>query len=294
VGGGEPRVLHGGAPLAEAIFSPDGRRVAASRSDRGVRVWSLDGGAPRDLDTPAPAAGIAFGRDGELLAAAVEDRVLLLRADRAEPAASLRLLGRGEGLAFSPDGSRLVAASVRSPALVWRTADWTAPPVPLAGAPAGVHHAVFHPRGDRIVTASLDDRVQHFTLDGQEIAGPRQSRGRAVAISPDGERMAVGLADGTARITRLDGRGDPVVLRGHPGAVRGVSFTPDGKWLVTVAENDPIAHMWLVDWAELTAKLRDLTTVCLDPEDRVKHLGESPESAREAWKRCERRHGRGA
>jgi WD40 repeat protein len=298
IGGGAPVVLGepGGPSRGEAIFSPDGRRVAAEGIDDRIRVWPVGGGEPLAIDLPWRATGLAFSPDGALLAAGggvgSEDAVLVVRSDGSGPVAKLSIFGSPESLAFSPDGSHLVGAAFMSPTLLWRTDDWAAKPVVLAGALAGVHQAAFGPRGDRIVTGTFDDRVQVWSLDGREFAGLRQPGGQVVAVSPDGERIATGLADGTARIVRLDGTGDPVVIRGHAGAVQSVSFTPDGRWLATTAEGDPIAHLWLVDWAELTTALRAATNACLTLEQRTTDLDESPETARAAWASCQRRNGR--
>jgi WD40 repeat protein/serine/threonine protein kinase len=58
----------------------------------------------------------------------------------------------------------------------------------------------------------------------------------AVAISPDGKRLASGSADGTARLWDTATGELIAVLDGH-GGVRQVAFSPDGKWLASGAED---------------------------------------------------------
>jgi WD40 repeat protein len=164
----------------------------------------------------------------------------------------------------------------------------------------GYNRAVFHPRAPRILTFDGDTHV--WAMDGRPLAVHPRSEGAPATktydydtpldVSADGERIAIGHIDGSVRITRLDGRGEPVILRGHAGPVLSVAFTPDGRRLASVSRDDTSARLWLVDWKELVTRLRAATTACLRPEQRVAHLGESAERARDAWRSCERRFGR--
>jgi WD40 repeat protein len=52
--------------------------------------------------------------------------------------------------------------------------------------------------------------------------------------------------DGTARVWRADGTGEPVVLRGHEGSVVSAAFSPDGTHVVT-ASSDDAAQVWRAD-----------------------------------------------
>jgi WD40 repeat protein len=55
----------------------------------------------------------------------------------------------------------------------------------------------------------------------------------ALAFAPDGNTLATGSDDGTARIWDPRGRRERAVLKGDAGELRGVAFTPDGKTLAT-------------------------------------------------------------
>src|SRR6478735_6332717 len=52
--------------------------------------------------------------------------------------------------------------------------------------------------------------------------------------------------DGTARVWRSDGPGEPVVLQGHAGVVTSAAFSPEGQRLVT-ASTDGTARVWRAD-----------------------------------------------
>ncbi|HEX5754497.1 MAG TPA: hypothetical protein VFZ09_50400, partial [Archangium sp.] len=49
-----------------------------------------------------------------------------------------------------------------------------------------------------------------------------------------------------ARVWSADGKGEPVVLRGHESGVSSAAFSPDGKWVVT-ASSDGTARVWSAD-----------------------------------------------
>jgi WD40 repeat protein len=58
-----------------------------------------------------------------------------------------------------------------------------------------------------------------------------------VAISPDNHWLVNGSLDSTARLWDLNAKNpaaNPMVLRGHEGAVSAVGFSPDNHWLVEV------------------------------------------------------------
>jgi WD40 repeat protein len=68
-----------------------------------------------------------------------------------------------------------------------------------------------------------------------------------VAISADGALVATASQDGTARVWRVDGAGEPLVLR-HEAGVSAVVFGPDGTFVAT-ASQDGTARVWRVDGA---------------------------------------------
>jgi WD40 repeat protein len=68
---------------------------------------------------------------------------------------------------------------------------------------------------------------------------------RSAVWSHDGERVLSGSADGTARIWRADGSGDPIVLSGHSKPITAAAFSPDGARVLTASE-DGTARIWSV------------------------------------------------
>jgi hypothetical protein len=67
-------------------------------------------------------------------------------------------------------------------------------------------------------------------------------------------------------------------------------FTPDGASLLTTGKGPP--RLRRVTWPALRDYLREHTSPCLTQEDRIRYLVETPEAARAAYVKCERRQGR--
>jgi WD domain, G-beta repeat len=87
--------------------------------------------------------------------------------------------------------------------------------------------------------------VFRFELDGSASA-PVPSHGEAgvVAFDPKGNVLASGGMDGVVRVGSASGS-EPHLLFGHKGAVRGLGFSADGRWLVSASEDRTI-RLWAV------------------------------------------------
>jgi WD40 repeat protein len=104
--------------------------------------------------------------------------------------------------------------------------------------------------------------------------------------------------DGSARVWRSDGVGEPLMLwleglrqHGVRPTVNASSFSPDGNRIVTGSE-DGTARAWWLSGSLLQAAIRNKTTICLDPEVYERYLDEVPEEARRKYEACEHAHGR--
>jgi len=215
-------VLSGHTDAVRSVdISPDGTTIVSGSDDRSVRVWRVaDGTLIRSIHSEllGRVLNVVFSPDGYLFAAGGHRCIVELRATRsgilrrtlAQPSCSVTGEGQVDywGLAFSADGSQIVTGEGR----------------PCCGG-----------------------SLQRWVVDS--IEAPELIRGydlsvRDVAISPDGETLAVALV-GSSSFWLLDLQGNEPqrTLDGHRLRVNDLEFSPDGA-LVASASRDGRIGLW--------------------------------------------------
>jgi WD40 repeat protein len=200
------RVLRGpGAQVMGLALAPDGQRVAGASDDGSVWLWDVASGQARPLGRHGGAAqAVAWSPDGTVIASAGADRVV-----RLWPSAQgtpRTLTGSGGGVydvAFSPDGRRLAATDTSDVIRVWDLASGRA--VALTGHRESIRRIRFC--GDRfLASASWDGTVRVWNVEtgASRIAHRHAGYVNALAVSPDGKRIASGGTDATVWVGEVD------------------------------------------------------------------------------------------
>src|SRR5262249_39723968 len=147
---------------------------------------------------------------------------------------------------FSADGRRLAVAADAPVVSVWDT-DTGRVVVELRTPRPRVMAVAFHPRGDRLLTASPDGTVQQWDLrtgDKAELPYERHGGGGgAGAAAPAGLGVASAGRDRGVRLWRAEGRQDEAVLHGHPRTVVELAFNRDGRRLAS-RQFDGVVRLW--------------------------------------------------
>ncbi len=195
--------------LYAAVLSPDGKLLATSSYDQTIKLWDVAG--EKELRTLTghndAVFDLAFRPDGKILASASGDRTVKLW----DVATGQRLDTLSQPtkeqycLAFGPDGKRVAAGGADNRIRVWQVSETgkenTSPLVYARFAHEGaVVNLVYSSDGKTIVSAGEDRTVKIWdaeTMHERLALEPQSDWAPALAISPDGKRIAVGRLDGS-------------------------------------------------------------------------------------------------
>jgi WD40 repeat protein len=250
-----------------AAFSPDSRLVALSHQRDGISIWDVNTGQlerhikEKNSDR---IVSVAFSPDGKHLASESIDQPYASLWDtgngdlvRKFERGVKRFAERGTCVAISPDG-RLLASTASNGLNVWETD--TGKRVLLK--PAGGSTVAFSPGGFLLAVAGHGVRILD-AQSGEELsnfeANLHHYGWRGIAFSRDGRMLAV--AD-TKRVILWDVAERRLLrgLAGHSGIITSVAFTPEGKAVVSAAE-DGTALVWDLEGLMPAEKKGDAKTL---------------------------------
>ncbi|MBA4066386.1 MAG: hypothetical protein C0501_22265 [Isosphaera sp.] len=294
-----PPLAHAGPVLCVAV-DRGGTRFATGSRDGTARLWDARTGEP--VGGPLPHGNevnaLAFAPDGKLLLSAGDTGEVLFWDARLGRAVVRDTWPGKAPTPGIPDKLPVRVTSARPGALglggdrdSW---NWFDDPDPVWGPARGkgtgrvpgrrnqtspVHALAFAPGGAWFAFGCRDGKA--YRVDADELwvkmtlADPREEPAfggfgpgderdvYAVAVGPDGTRVAVGRRDGTVRVWDVTPARDPNDRPGdrwhgkpvgrparHDGPVVAVAFAPDGKTVLT-AGGDGAARVWETETGNL-------------------------------------------
>ncbi|MGH2655195.1 MAG: BTAD domain-containing putative transcriptional regulator [Actinomycetota bacterium] len=264
----------GTGEVSDAVFSPDGSRIATTSSvvePHVVTVWDVSSAAVIHNLTPETRffwlPAVAFSPDGSLLASASADGTVTLwdastgaMVRRLEHSDSTPPQGAVFRLSFSPDGSRLATASWEGTAKLWHVGSGREVRTFQAG--VRVYSSDFSPDGSRLVTALGDGTAKIWDLaSGEELVGLKGHLGVVwdARFSPDGSLVATAGDDTTVRVWDAATGEEVLRLMGPTFAVNEVAFSPDGGRLAA-SSGDGSVRVYLLRLNELMELARERVT----------------------------------
>jgi WD40 repeat protein/predicted Ser/Thr protein kinase len=293
----ELRQLVGHTAAVWAVdFDASGLRIGSTSTDWTARIWSTASDQePLILEGhKARVTAIDVGAVDQPIATTSYDGTVRLwnPSDGSERAVLLGHEGLVVALARAPSGL-LATASDDGTARLWPD-DRSEHSIVLRGHSKPLWTVSFDESGARVLTTSLDGSARIWDRDGNLLAtlhGHAESVWDAQFIGSD--RVITVSNDRTARIWSLIDDTPPITLAAHSDAIMDVAISRDATRFAT-ASADRKAKVWNLEQLttspdELLRALEQVTTYCLDTEQRVRTLGEAPTEAQAAFEACARR-----
>jgi WD40 repeat protein len=261
--------------VTDVAFGPRGGRLAVASTDGSGRIWEV--GTADKLVSPLKGhqnklLTVTFNSNGSSIVTTSTDRTARVwSAKSGEPLALLA--GHTDSVtsaSFSRGGGRVVTGSTDGTVRFWypqaqpRLLALRRSKQPVSAARFAGTHVVVAPPGAVDAEVARDGKtwiaavgttvVVRRAADGAVLSRFSISQpAKGVALSPDGETVAVTFRHGIARLFSREGR-LLRTLHGGRGALLRIAFSPDGR-LLAAGSTDNRAKVWDVSRGRL---LRDL------------------------------------
>jgi WD40 repeat protein/DNA-binding SARP family transcriptional activator len=251
-----PDPVSGGGFLGVG-FSPDGAKVATADALGHLRIWNVDTRRlARTIRTGPPVCGVAWSPDGTEVGAgqcgsfnfssASASRVWNARTGRRVFETSG--LPAGNVLQFSPDGRRLVTPTLSGTAEIWDVGSHRLVTT-LTGHSGQVDAVAYSPNGRLVATGGTDGTARVWNArSGQSLLVLRGDTATvdAVEFTPDSRRLVTTSEDGSVRVWDVTpgGSRDWLTIFAHPGGVLALTFSNDGRRLLTTGACDDREKVW--------------------------------------------------
>jgi WD40 repeat protein len=207
--------------VTAVALTPDGKTLASGSMDRSVRLWDVAAGQVRDVlwGRYRPVYAVAFSPDGQVL----------VFGDAPD---------RTEGL----DGEvRLwqVASGTERVTLVLN--QWSG----FTHQYGGVTSLAFTADGKKLVAGTQFGDVKLWDITTGKTEARFKDRAQSLVISPDGQSLAVGGANGV-RLWDVPTQREWALFEGHGDRVNAIAFTADGATLAA-GSSDGTVKLWDMD-----------------------------------------------
>ncbi|WP_208036152.1 CHAT domain-containing protein [Streptomyces cyanogenus] len=189
--GSQLREVDHGAAVYAVAFSPDGSHLATAGHDAHVRIWDVETGAELvRLRHTASVRCIAFSSDGLRLASSGADRIVRVwDIETGTRILKLELDGSVSAVAFTSDGHRLAVGGYRTASIRDAVSGASLVEVNHKGEVRGL---ALSPDDGYVATIG-DCMARVWETDtGREVFHHAHYKGRGIAFSHDGSRLATG------------------------------------------------------------------------------------------------------
>jgi len=229
-------------------FSPDGKTLAGSEDEKGIRLWDVASG--QQLRTVVGLASavytVAFSPDGRTLAGTEDNAIKLWDVTTGRELRTLAgHIDEVNSVALSPDGHTLASSGRGSTIALWDLTSGRELRT-LAGHTDSVYCVAFSPDGSTLASGSMDNTIKLWDVaSGREL---RTLKGHtdwvySIAFSPDGRTLASSGLDVIIELWDVASGSQLRTLTGHSSIVDSLAFGPDGRTLAS-GSRDKTIKLW--------------------------------------------------
>jgi WD40 repeat protein/serine/threonine protein kinase len=262
--------------VENVVLTPDGKRALSASHDGTVGVWDLE--TRKELFSlkghTAPVHGVDVTPDGKRgVSAGWDNAVIYWDLEKGQAIRTLSgHTGQAQSVVFSPNGKGCLSGASDNTMRLWNL-ETGQQLRQFAGHTGPVWSVAFLPGGDRAVSGSFDGTVRLWDVDeGRELScWALGSAIHALAVSPDGRRLAAGGKARQVFYLEVEGGRTLGAFNGHTDTIPGVAFSPDGRWILSCGD-DKTMRLWDVETGREAgrwlARRQAILSVAFTPDGR--------------------------